>query len=127
MHSLTVYGVALLAGIATATPLQKRGTTFEVKTRRSIDTTSPSAGSDAMRKAYSKFGFSMRSLKRQATTTGGTTNGQGQTGVVAAVPEPNLSEYLSPVNIGGQNVTLDFDTGSSDLYVNAQELGAGQN
>ena len=32
-------------------------------------------------------------------------------------PEANDVEYLSPVNIGGQVVNLDFDSGSSDLWV----------
>ncbi|ATY64124.1 eukaryotic aspartyl protease [Cordyceps militaris] len=40
-----------------------------------------------------------------------------QTGLVPTIPEPNDVEYLSEVKIGGQPVTLDFDTGSSDLWV----------
>jgi hypothetical protein len=65
--------------------------------------------------AYRKFGFTMP-IRAANTTAGNATAGAG-TGVVAAAPEPNNAEYLSPVNIGGQTVTLDFDTGSSDLYV----------
>ncbi|OAA69733.1 penicillopepsin [Cordyceps fumosorosea ARSEF 2679] len=40
-----------------------------------------------------------------------------QTGETQAIPEQNDVEYLSQVKIGGQPVTLDFDTGSSDLWV----------
>lgn len=47
----------------------------------------------------------------------GNKQGNNQTGIVAAVPEANDKEFLSPVKIGGQTVTLDFDTGSSDLWV----------
>ncbi|KAL8868022.1 MAG: hypothetical protein Q9174_005267, partial [Haloplaca sp. 1 TL-2023] len=36
-------------------------------------------------------------------------------GTVAAVPTQFDSQYLTPVIIGGQELTLDFDTGSSDL------------
>lgn len=36
-------------------------------------------------------------------------------GVVSASPTANDSQYLTPVTIGGQNVNLDFDTGSADL------------
>ncbi|KAI1758007.1 acid protease [Xylaria castorea] len=46
------------------------------------------------------------------------------TGLVANVPEANDVEYLSPVNIGGQVVNLDFDTGSSDLWVFNTQLSA---
>ncbi|TGJ80708.1 hypothetical protein E0Z10_g8055 [Xylaria hypoxylon] len=49
------------------------------------------------------------------------TNG---TGLVANVPEANDVEYLSPVNIGGQVVNLDFDTGSSDLWVFNTQLSS---
>ncbi|KAI0016830.1 acid protease [Xylariomycetidae sp. FL0641] len=41
----------------------------------------------------------------------------GQTGLVVNTPEADDVEYLSPVNIGGQTLNLDFDSGSSDLWV----------
>ncbi|KAI0871926.1 aspartic peptidase domain-containing protein [Hypoxylon argillaceum] len=60
-------------------------------------------------------------LAPQQTATANT-NG---TGLVVNTPEANDVEYLSPVNIGGQVVNLDFDTGSSDLWVfNTQLSGA---
>ena len=66
-----------------------------------------------MAKAYRKYGFEL--LSRAANTS---TAGTGaQTGKVAAAPQPNDSEFLEQVNIGGQMLTMDFDTGSSDLYV----------
>jgi hypothetical protein len=42
------------------------------------------------------------------------TNG---TGLVLNTPEANDVEYLSPVSIAGQVLNLDFDSGSSDLWV----------
>ncbi|KAK0732040.1 penicillopepsin [Lasiosphaeris hirsuta] len=42
-------------------------------------------------------------------------------GSVTTTPEQGDVEYLSPVTIGGQTINLDFDSGSSDLWVfNAQ-------
>ena len=79
----------------------------------------PMAGMKAMVKAYKKFGFDMSAMPAmpavKAAAAPGTTT--GQTGAVQASPEPNDSEYLEKVNIAGQAVMLDFDTGSSDLWV----------
>ncbi|KAI1340224.1 acid protease [Xylariaceae sp. FL0016] len=47
-----------------------------------------------------------------------------QTGTVVNTPEANDVEYLSPVNIGGQTLNLDFDSGSSDLWVFNTQLSA---
>jgi len=44
-------------------------------------------------------------------------DGNDETGEVLATPADNGAEYLSPVTIGGQKLNLNFDTGSSDLYV----------
>jgi Eukaryotic aspartyl protease len=54
------------------------------------------------------------------------TNGTGiaGAGLVAAAPEPNDTEYLSPVIIGGQTLNMDFDSGSSDLWVFNTQLDA---
>ncbi|KAK2592356.1 hypothetical protein QQS21_009936 [Conoideocrella luteorostrata] len=49
-------------------------------------------------------------------------NSTKQVGTVAANPEKNDVEYISPVQIGGQTVNLDFDTGSSDLWVFSSKL-----
>lgn len=49
-----------------------------------------------------------------ASPTGSSGPGS-EDGSVAANPEANEKEYLSPVTIGGQTFNLDFDTGSADL------------
>lgn len=43
--------------------------------------------------------------------------GGNKTGSVAANPEQNAALFLSPVDVGGQTLNLDFDSGSSDLSV----------
>lgn len=53
-----------------------------------------------------------------------TTAAAAGTGVVAATPEQGDVEYLAPVNIGGQTLNLDFDSGSSDLWVFNTQLAA---
>lgn len=57
---------------------------------------------------------SMTSTASGASST--STDGAGsEDGEVTATPEPDESEYLSPVTVGGQKLTLNFDTGSADL------------
>ncbi|KAH9881972.1 hypothetical protein J1614_001143 [Plenodomus biglobosus] len=50
--------------------------------------------------------------------------GGNQSGTVAANPEPNAALFLSPVDVGGQILNLDFDSGSSDLWMFSTELDA---
>ncbi|TDZ49693.1 Aspartic protease PEP3 [Colletotrichum trifolii] len=50
--------------------------------------------------------------------------GQPGTGLVTATPIRNDVEYVSPIKIGGQEVNVDFDSGSSDLWVFTSMLDA---
>jgi hypothetical protein len=116
IKELLVLAAVFSETLATPTPtrtLQKRSFKHVVR-RAPIDKTHPMAGPDAMLKAYKKFGFNIQS--RQAAPAP-PANGSASAGKVGAIPEPNAAEYLSPVTIGGQTLNLDFDTGSSDLYV----------
>ncbi|KAI1762660.1 acid protease [Hypoxylon sp. FL1150] len=57
-----------------------------------------------------------------AAATGATAAASNGTGTVTATPEANDVEYLAPVDIGGQTINLDFDSGSSDLWVFNSQL-----
>lgn len=56
-----------------------------------------------------------------STAAAASTNG---TGTVVNTPEQGDIEYLSPVNIGGQTINMDFDSGSSDLWVFNTQLSS---
>lgn len=52
-----------------------------------------------------------------------------ESGEVVATPAQNGAEYLSQVTVGGQSLTLNFDTGSADLwvfstYLNTSDIGS---
>lgn len=59
------------------------------------------------------------------TAISAATNNTAGVGQVVTTPEAGDVEYLSPVNIGGQTLNLDFDSGSSDLWIFNTQLAAG--
>ncbi|KAF2020031.1 acid protease [Aaosphaeria arxii CBS 175.79] len=131
----------LLAALALAvpTPTRRRGLAKRsFKVPRSLNKAHPRGlnGYDAMKKVA--FKYNMQTLKDgfiankksgkgeakappKISASNSTTNGTGS-GTVAAVPEENAALFLSPVDVGGQTLNLDFDSGSSDLWVFSTEL-----
>ncbi|KAK9425762.1 hypothetical protein SUNI508_03123 [Seiridium unicorne] len=105
------------------------GMTFKIHQQPNKAFSGVRKGPLAIAKAYAKFGVSfpddLLSVIEQlleelglSKSTGNSTKVAGQ-GEVAAIPEMFDSEYLCPVQIGTppQTLNLDFDTGSSDLWV----------
>lgn len=136
--------IASLGYEVLATPIQHRSTvnthkksSFRVERIKHNDYVRNSPG--ALNKAYNKFGiaasrmedgdwpdfllfFAATSSKSASTTsncdsaaTASSTAATGEEGTVSATSVEGGSEYVSPVLIGGQNITMDFDTGSADM------------
>ena len=90
-------------------------------------------GPNALSKAYCKFGITAMNVSDVDTDDFlffdsdqvGTVpvnekiEDSAQTGAVSATPAKGGAEFVSPVLIGNQSITLDFDTGSADMYVTA--------
>ncbi|KAH6647183.1 aspartic peptidase domain-containing protein [Truncatella angustata] len=74
-------------------------------------------GAAALAKAYRKYGAPLPEYLTQALNH--TTTKRATTGSAVTTPEEYDVEYLTPVSIGtpAQTLNLDFDTGSSDLWV----------
>ncbi|KAF2459071.1 aspergillopepsin A precursor [Lineolata rhizophorae] len=108
--------LALTAGFAAAAPAPGR-TVIKPRSFKVPRTPNPQArrnGAAAIAKAYRKFGWGFIGPPHTAASS---TNATDENGEVAAIPEDNEALFLSPVTIGGQTLNLDFDTGSSDLWV----------
>lgn len=111
MHLISCLGAAsALANLAFAipaeySPLEKRGAAFTV--HQTVAKRFVLSGPASVAKVYAKYGKSMPATVRAAAAN--------NNGTVVASPEEYDSEYLCPVNLGGQTLNLDLDTGSSDL------------
>jgi hypothetical protein len=110
-----MYALSLFIALAAASPIiQKRSFVHHV--RRSAPPPHPAVGANAVFHAFRKHGFDLGDMK--FVDTGAPVVRAAQqagTGDVTNQPANNAAEYLSLVTIAGQPLSLDFDTGSSDL------------
>ncbi|KAF1966168.1 acid protease [Bimuria novae-zelandiae CBS 107.79] len=126
-----IFFVTLLAAYALAAPAPAKIKKRSFKVPRHINAPVHRRGLNggaAVRKVFNKYnlkgGFIAQSKTGEFTplrinAANSTANG---TGTVAANPGDNAALFLSPVDIGGQTVNLDFDSGSSDLWVFSTDL-----
>ena len=110
-----VIAIAAAAGLVAAGPIEKRGQKFTVN-QQSSGKFYMKNGASAYAKALGKFGAPIPSNVQQAAAA-------ATSGTVSANPSENDEEYTAPVQIGaaGTTLNLDFDTGSSDLWVFSSE------
>jgi hypothetical protein len=102
--------------LASPTPFQKRAFSVNQPDRGSGFEDGPLD----LRRAYLKHGIDLPPglvVKRQAPApiAARAAPQPTATGSTIAISDKNDLEYLSPVNIGGVMMQMDFDTGSSDL------------
>ena len=101
-----IAAASALLTVASASPIiAKPNKDFIVK--QTVAKPSIKSGPVALASAYQKYGKPVPKHVADAAA--------GNDGSVTTNPTQYDSEYLTPVTIGGQQFTLDFDTGSSDL------------
>ena len=134
MHfAQTLVFAVLYLTVAFAAPTRPHRKSFKVERVRRADYV-PN-GPVAMRKAFLKFGFlgldspDHVATASQSTSTSAAANsssGSSEEGEVTASPVQNDAEFLSPVAVGGQTLVMDFDTGSSDMWVFDSQLSSAE-
>lgn len=115
------------SALAVPTRPQRKGRSFKVGRIRRSDYVP--FGPAALRRAYSKYGitptqfgldildFEPIKLKPFNSEASRNVSEPDQTGAVSAQSVQNDAEFVSPVMVGGQMMVMNFDTGSSDMYV----------
>ncbi|KAL2076174.1 hypothetical protein VTL71DRAFT_1117 [Oculimacula yallundae] len=108
MSSLSILGaVAIFAGPIIAAPATQGGWTVNQV-----------ANSNFKANPFSDI---LRTVQKYGGATPVGLAAAVSSGTVVATPDGSDLDYLCPVNIDGQTVNLDFDTGSSDLWVFSNE------
>lgn len=103
-----IAAASALLTVAAAAPLDdKRNVNNDFTITQSVHKLSIKSGPAAYASVFAKYGKQAPAVVKAAAAN--------NDGTVATNPTDFDSEYLTPVTIGGQQLTLDFDTGSSDL------------
>ncbi|KAI0430283.1 aspartic peptidase domain-containing protein [Xylaria sp. FL1042] len=117
----TIALTAALAGLAAANPIKtKVGTTGSFSVNQVANPAFKPHGPFQLAKAYNKYGAKMpEGLAKTVAKYNAAKKAKRDSGSAKTTPEQYDIQYLTPVDIGtpAQTLNLDFDSGSSDLWV----------
>lgn len=108
VFSKITVALAGFASVASAVPMggSSRKSTFSVN-QMAKPATNP--------RVVNLPGMYASALSKYGATVPDSVKAAAESGSVTTTPENNDLEYLTPVNVGGTTLNLDFDTGSADL------------
>ncbi|KAI4154041.1 MAG: hypothetical protein L6R39_001452 [Caloplaca ligustica] len=129
MHGLfgSLLQLLFLFSSVSAAPTKTGGKSFKIQRRATARPRSRN-GVAALGKAYRKYGWEVApglTDKIRIPQNNSIKHAEGE-GTVIATPEESDASFLSPIEVGGQTLMMNFDTGSSDLWVFNTELPAQQ-
>ncbi|KAL8963166.1 MAG: hypothetical protein Q9193_000535 [Seirophora villosa] len=110
-------GLILIPSVLAA-PTQIEENSFTVR-RRAVASPAGRNGIAALDRVFKKYGWAVPeriNSKIHVPQNISTKNAEGE-GTVKATPEEADTSFLSPIKVGGQTLMMNFDTGSSDLWV----------
>ena len=117
-----ILAASALASLVAAAPFESKRSSASGKKQFTVPQGPPKlpgkkiAGPIALARVYGKYAkvgaSAPQTVLAAASAAAGTNDG-----TVAANPEQYDQAYLEAVSVGGTTLNLDFDTGSSDLYV----------
>ncbi|KAL8676987.1 MAG: hypothetical protein Q9186_006547 [Xanthomendoza sp. 1 TL-2023] len=114
MHFIENLSVAsAIIAFASASPFDKAAIKKDFTVHQTTPKPKIRSGPAAVAATFLKYGKQPPSNVKAAAAS--------NDGSVVTTPTEFDSQYLTPVTIGGQTVNLDFDTGSSDLWVFSSE------
>ncbi|KAL9046630.1 MAG: hypothetical protein Q9214_000582 [Letrouitia sp. 1 TL-2023] len=108
----------LLSAAVLAAPIERLNKSFKIHSRQ-VASSRARDGAIALDRAYRKYGWPVphKSNSTARNKVLSATGNENERSKVDATPEEGDAEFLSPITIGGQMLMMNFDTGSSDLWV----------
>ncbi|RMZ82955.1 hypothetical protein DV737_g1754, partial [Chaetothyriales sp. CBS 132003] len=115
----SLVAASLLASLALAKPVPQGTSTRKGFTINQSVAKPYKPGVVALAQVYNKYNKAVP--EHVATAAASASSGEA-----TATPEEYDEEYLVSVSVGGQDLNLDFDTGSADLWVFSSELSSSE-